>query len=326
MAAESASLATRGRTRLQAAAFLVIGILIFSLQDVILKWMSGSYPLTEAMAIRSSGAILILLVTVHLREGLRHIWSRRIGLLALRGVILLVAYGSYYMALPAMPLAEVVALFFMAPIFITVLAYPVLGERARLTHWIAVLVGFLGVIVTYWPELSPNARSGSTPAPTFDWALLLPLASTLTYALAQLMARKLRADSASVQGLYQNVMYLVGALGLTAVFALGNFAHPGQHPSIAFLVRDWIYGNPVDLLLLAACAPISAAGTVFLSQAYRMAEANFVASFEYTGLIWGASWGFFIWHEVPTLYMLAGAALIIGAGLLMLFVGRKQEP
>jgi len=325
MAAESTALATRSRTRLQAAAFLVIGILIFSLQDVILKWMSGSYPLTEAMAIRSSGAIIILLVSVHLREGLRHLWSRRIGLLVLRGIILLVAYGSYYMALPAMPLAEVVALFFMAPIFITVLAYPVLGERARLMHWMAVLVGFLGVIVTYWPELT-GAPSGSAAAPTFDWALLLPILSTLAYALAQLMARKLRANSASVQGLYQNAMYLVGALGLTAVFALGNFTHPGQHPSIAFLVRDWIYGNPTDLLLLAACAPISAAGTVFLSQAYRMAEANFVASFEYSGLIWGASWGFFIWHEVPTLYMLAGAALIIAAGLFMLFVGRRQEP
>jgi drug/metabolite transporter (DMT)-like permease len=306
------------RTRLWAALALIAGILVFSLQDVILKYSSKTYPLTEVVSIRSSVGLIILLVFIQMSEGARKVLSPRLGLLTLRGLILLVAYGTYYMAMPAMPLAQVVALFFMAPIFITALAYPVLGEKAEASHWVAILVGFLGVIVTYWPKFG-----GDGEAPAFDWALLLPLAATVTYALAQLLARKLSQDSAAVQGFHQNIMFLAGALVLGAVFGLGHFDQAGQHPSLAFLMRDWIWGSSRDLLLIAATGPIAALGTVLLSQAYRMAEANFVASFEYTGLVWGAGWGYLLWDEVPDVYMYAGAALIVGAGLYMLFSGRK---
>jgi len=306
------------RTRLWAAISLIAGVLVFSLQDVILKYSSKTYPLTEVVSIRSTVGLIILLVFIHLSEGARKILSPRLGLLTVRGLILLVAYGTYYMALPAMPLAQVVALFFMAPIFITALAYPMLGEKAEATHWVAILAGFLGVIVTYWPRFNGDA-------PDFDWALLLPLAATVTYALSQLLARKLNEDSAAVQGFHQNLMFLAGALVLGVIFSLGHFDHAGLHPSLAFLMRDWIAGSWNDLLLLAATGPIAALGTVLLSQAYRMAEANFVASFEYTGLVWGAGWGYLLWDEVPDAYMYAGAALIVGAGLYMLFAGRRAR-
>lgn len=308
------------RTRLWAALALIAGVFVFSLQDVILKYSSKTYPLTEVVSIRSAVGLVILLVFIQTTEGARKILSRRLGLLTLRGLILLVAYGTYYMALPAMPLAQVVALFFMAPIFITALGYPILGEKAEASHWLVIIVGFLGVIVTYWPKFG-----GGADAPDFDWALLLPLAATITYALAQLLARKLNADSAAVQGFYQNLIFLAGALVLGLVFSLGRFDQAGLHPSLAFLMRDWIWGDWHDLLLLAATGPIAALGTVLLSQAYRMAEANFVASFEYTGLVWGAGWGYLLWDEVPDAYMYAGAALIVGAGLYMLFSGRRSQ-
>ena len=308
------------RTRLWAALSLITGVFVFSLQDMILKYSSKTYPLTEVVSIRSTVGLIILLVFIHLTEGARKLLSPRLGLLTLRGLILLAAYGTYYMALPAMPLAQVVALFFMAPIFITALAYPMLGEKAEATHWLAIVVGFLGVIVTYWPKFT-----GDADAPAFDWALLLPLAATVTYALAQLLARKLNQDSAAVQGFHQNLMFLAGALILGLLFSLGHFDQAGLHPSAAFLMRDWIWGSWHDLLLLAVTGPIAALGTVLLSQAYRMAEANFVASFEYTGLIWGAGWGYLLWNEVPDKYMYAGAALIVGAGLYMLLSGRRTQ-
>jgi drug/metabolite transporter (DMT)-like permease len=304
------------RKRLWAALCLIAGVLVFSMQDVILKYFSKTFPLPEAVAIRSTVGLVILVTFIHLTEGIGKILSPRLGILTLRALILLVAYGTYYMALPAMPLAQVVMLFFMAPIFITVLAYPMLGERAEPSHWIAILVGFAGVIVTYWPRFGGGAA--------FDWALLLPLVAALAYGLAQVLARKFKADSAAVQGFHQNLMFLVGALVLGLVFSLGTFDRASLHPSLAFLMRDWIAGDWRELAALAACGIIAAIGTVLLSQAYRMAEANFVASFEYTGLIWGASWGFLLWGELPDLYMVAGAALIIGAGLYMLFAGRRN--
>lgn len=321
---DGASARSRGRTRLLAAAALVSGIFVFSLQDVILKGMSGIYPLTEAITIRAAAAILILIVYIGAFEGWRRLLPQRIGLLLFRGAIMMVAYSAYYMGFPAMKLAEVVTLFFMAPVFITALAHPFLGERVGLGHWLAVLVGFLGVIVTYWPSLE---LFGGPAAPrSFNWALLLPVLAALTYAIPQLMARRMATDaSASVMGLYQSIMYLAFSLGLALLFSLGDFSTADMHPSLAFLLRGWVFHGWNDLLLLAACGPISALGTVLLSQAYRMAEANFVASFEYSGMIWAAGWGFLIWGELPDWYMAAGAALIVAAGLYMLFFGRKEH-
>ncbi|HVT51451.1 MAG TPA: DMT family transporter [Dongiaceae bacterium] len=311
-----------GRTRLLAAGALVLGIFVFSVQDVILKDYSATYPLTEAVAIRAVTAILILLYQIKRREGWRSLLPRRSGLLLVRGAIMMVAYGGYYMAFPAMKLAEVVTLFFMAPIFITALAHPFLGERVRLGSWIAVLAGFLGVIITYWPKLF---GAEAEHAGGFDWAMLLPVIAALAYAIPQLMARRMAASaSASVMGFYQSIMYLLGSLGLAGLFSLGHFDQASLHPSLAFLMRDWVVANWTDILILAACGPISAIGTVLLSQAYRMTEANFVASFEYTGMIWAASWGFLVFGEVPDLYMAAGAVLIVAAGLYMLFYGRKE--
>jgi drug/metabolite transporter (DMT)-like permease len=303
-------------SRLLAAAFLVDGVFVFSLQDLILKWISGSYPLTQAVAIRSSTAIVILLVWIGWVEGLHKIFSRRWRALAWRGTILMIAYGTYYLAFPAMKLAEVVTLFFIAPILITALGQPLLGERVGFAGWLAVLVGFAGVVVTYWPGLTGRAH--------LDWALLLPIAAALTYGLSAIMVRRLGpTESASVMGLYQNTMFLLWVLVLAAVFSTGWIPQDGLHPSLAFLLRPWSFENWTEVAMLVACGPISAIGTVMLAQAYRLTEANFVATFEYTGLIWATSWGFLIWGEVPDLYMVAGAALIVGAGLYMLFSGRR---
>jgi len=304
-------------SRILAAAFLVGGVLVFSMQDVILKWISGTYPLTEAVAIRSSTAIVILLVWIGWREGLHKILSRRWRALAWRGSILMIAYGTYYLAFPAMKLAEVVTLFFLAPILITAFGHPLLGERVSVRGWLAVLVGFAGVVVTYWPGLIGRQ--------SLDWALLLPIAAALTYGLSAIMVRRLGpTESASVMGLYQNVMFLIWVLVLAAAFSTGWIPQGNLHPSLAFLLRPWSFDGWWEIALLVACGPISALGTVLLAQAYRMTEANFVATFEYTGLIWAMFWGYEIWREVPDLYMIAGAALIVGAGLYMLFAGNKS--
>jgi drug/metabolite transporter (DMT)-like permease len=314
----------RGQTRLLAAGALITGICVFSVQDLILKDYSSTYPLTEAVAIRAVTAILILLYQIRRREGWHSLLPRRSGLLLLRGAILMVAYGGYYMAFPAMKWAEVVTLFFMAPIFITALAHPFLGERVRLGSWIAVLAGFLGVIVTYWPKLV--GHEANPDAHGFDWAMLLPVIAALAYAIPQLMARRLASSaSATVMGFHQSIMYLAVSLGLAALFSIWHVDQTNLHPSLAFLMRDWVVHRWSDILILAACGPISAVGTVLLSQAYRMTEANFVASFEYTGMIWAAGWGFLIFGEVPDLYMAAGAVLIVAAGLYMLFYGRRQD-
>jgi drug/metabolite transporter (DMT)-like permease len=122
---------------------------------------------------------------------------------------------------------------------------------------------------------------------------------------------------------YQNLLFLVAASTMAVFFGRGVAHEPNG--VLDFLLRAWVVPSWRDLLLLASCGPISAIGMTLLSQAYRQAEANFVTSFEYTGLIWATLWGFFIFAEVPDKTMIIGAALIVGAGLYMLYGARFRR-
>lgn len=297
---------------LTAVAVLCLGVLVFSLQDVVVKLVSGRYPVHEAIAIRCAVALPILTFMVHMQGGLRALLSRRSGWLALRGAILMVSYTTYYLAFPIMPLAEVVALFFTAPLFVTALAGLLLGEKIGLKRWLASIAGFAGVVVMVQPQNG-----------LFDIAVLLPIVSAATYAGAQIMARHFgTTESAPVMSFYQNMIYFIGAMTLAGLFGQGGGVDE-THKSLAFLLRPWAMPSNFDLLMLAACGPIAAVGMTLLTQAYRMAEANLVTSFEYTGLIWGTIWGYAVWGEELSLPMALGAVLIVGAGLYLLFGARS---
>ncbi|HEV8392085.1 MAG TPA: DMT family transporter [Dongiaceae bacterium] len=297
-----------------AALVLCSGVMIFAGQDWIIKFLSGDYPVHEAIVIRCVVAVPILLVMIHVHGDLRDIFSPRMMWLALRGLILMASYTTYYLAFPAMPLANVVALWFTAPLFVTALAGPILGEHVGAKRWAAAIVGFVGVLIMTRPLTDQ-----------FNMASLLPIASALTYGVSALMARRMGAtESAPVMSLYQNLVFMISALLMAAVLGSGAFAGSSD-PSLDFLLRAWIVPSVRDLLLLGACGLIASAATVLLTQAYRMAEANFVTSFEYSAIIWATLGGYLIWHEIPDRFTLLGAALIVGAGLYMLFGARPAE-
>lgn len=287
--------------------YLCLGVLVFSLQDAIIKRVSGGYALTEVVFIRSCVAAPILLALVQRESGWRAIFGSALGTLTLRALIMLGAYTAYYMAFPALPLADAVALYFTVPLFVTALAGPFLGERTHWRVWLAVFLGFAGVMVMLQPG------SG-----LFEPAALLSLLAAALYGTAMLMARKFGDTlSASLMAFYQNAVFLVGA-GLVALvlFALGSLR--AEHPSLAFLVRPWVVPSLTDGLLIAACGVVAACGIMLLTSAYRVARASTVTPFEYTGILWAPLWGFLFFNEVPRATTLAGAAVIVVAGLLAL--------
>jgi drug/metabolite transporter (DMT)-like permease len=295
-------------------AYLCLGILVFSVQDAVIKAVSGDYPLTQVMAIRCVVSAPILLVMVHLEVGLSQLASREFLPLVGRGALLLVAYTTYYMAFPALPLADAVALFFTVPLFTLALAAPLLGETIGWRRISAVLLGFVGVIVM----LRPGAG-------VFEPAALLTLASAATYALAMLMARRMGNDTtASVMAFYQNAIYMTGALAI-AGFCHATGIHEASHKSVSFLIRPWIWPEPTDFLLIASCGVIAAVGMMLLTHAYRIAKASIVTSFEYTGMLWAPLWGFLFFGEIPYITTLAGAGLIIAAGLFALSSPAARE-
>lgn len=292
---------------------LTVGVLVFSLQDAILKGMSGDHAVTLAIVLRSIVGLPILLFMVAYANGLSALRTKRWGLLIARGLILLVSYTTYYMAFPVLPLAEAVALFFTSPIFVTLLAALFLREKVSPQAWGAVIAGFIGVLIIL--------RPGSG---LFEPAALLSLFSAAAYALSMVLARKYGADEpTTVMAFYVNAVYLVAAALIAGLFgALGITAF--GHPSLDFLVRPWHIPGTTDLLLMGLCGVIAAAGMSLLTHAYRLAKANLVTVFEYTGMLWVPLWGFLLFAEVPKLTTVIGTLIIIGSGIFAVRSARKS--
>jgi drug/metabolite transporter (DMT)-like permease len=294
--------------------YLCLGILIFSIQDAIIKSVSGDYALTQVVSIRCLVSAPILLVMVHFEGGLRSLAGRQFWHLVARSVLMLVAYTTYYMAFPALPLADAVALFFTVPLFAMALAVPILGESIGWRRITAVVVGFVGVMVM----LRPGAG-------LFEPAALLSLFSSVTYALAMLMARRMGdGTTAPVMAFYQNGVYLIGAMMIAGVFGATGI-HDAGHPSVDFLIRGWTMPDTRDFLLIASCGVIAAVAMTLLTNAYRIAKASVVTSFEYTGMLWAPLWGFLLFGEIPHLTTLAGAGLIVAAGIFALSSPSARE-
>lgn len=302
------------RRNLLGIACLCIGVAVFSTQDAIIKGISGDYAVTQAMVTRSLVALPILALFVQWEGGLHQLRSPRFWILALRGFILFLAYTTYYIAFPALPLADAIALFFTAPLMITFLAVPILKERVALKEWIAAGVGFVGVLVML--------RPGSG---LFEPAALLSLASAFFYAIAAIVARKLGVEEkASVMAFYQNIVFLMGAGLMALVFSSIGIEEAG-HPSLEFLVRPWVLPTLRDFLLMGACGVIAAVAMSLLTNAYRLAQASLVSVFEYTGMLWTPLWGYFLFAEVPTWGTVIGALLIAAAGILAILGPGRQR-
>lgn len=287
---------------------IIAGVAVFFLQDLVLKFISGGYPLHQAMVIRSLAATPFLAFLVWRQGGTQTLrtpgWRMMIG----RGVVMFLAYATYYLALAGLPLATVVAIFFASPLFITILSVLVLGERVGWHRWAAVAAGFAGVVIL--------VRPGGN---LFDWAAVLPVMAALFYAWGMIVTRKHGGtETAAAMALYGNFVFLVLALCLAALFGGGQFASE-EHKSIAFLLRGWVWPTALDLALMLACGPIAAAGLTLLAQGYRIAASNVVTPFEYTAMIWGVLFGWLIWRDLPDRNGWLGIAIILCAGLYVLW-------
>lgn len=280
------------------------GVSIFSIQDVIVKALSGIYPVHQIVVLRSLVALPVL-ACIAVAEGRGRLTLHRVPLHVVRGVLLYISYTGYYLGLAHLPIANALALYFTVPLFVAALGLPILGERVRARSWGAIGVGFLGVLVIARPGL------GSA-----EPATLLPIGAALAYSISALLARRLgTTESGVAMALTATAVYVVGG-ALTAVAVAGvDHPAPTAHSSIRFLLNPWIWPSALDWGLLTICGLIAALGFFFLGQGYRLAEANRAAPFEYAALPWGVLWGYLFFGNVPDAPMFIGAAVIMGAGL-----------
>ncbi len=282
---------------------LVIGVSVFSIQDPIIKALSGAYPVTEAIAFRGVFALPVFTFLVWQVGGLRLLVTRRPRALIGRGLLMVCSYTAYYLSLPELPLVTVVSLWFMAPLFMVGLSQLVVHERQGWRRWTAVGVGFAGVLIIAQPS---NESS---------WALALPVLAALFYAVGQLTARRVGGGiPAPVISWHQNTVYVVVSITVALLLAplVQGFEGDG---SLGFLLRPWAEPTLRDALLLAACGPIAGLGSTLIVYAYRSAAPGAIGALEYTAMLWAVLWGFVIFGDIPTVATVVGAALIVLSGV-----------
>lgn len=280
------------------------GVSIFSIQDVIVKALSGIYPVHQIVVLRSVVALPVL-ACIAVAEGGGRLNLHRVALHIVRGVLLYISYTGYYLGLAHLPIANALALYFTVPLFVAALGLPILGERVRAQSWGAIGVGFLGVLVIARPGL------GSA-----EPAILLPIGAALAYSVSALLARRLgTTESGVAMALTATAVYVVGGALMAVALAGVDRPAPTAHSSVRFLLNPWVWPTALDCGLLAICGLIAALGFFFLGQGYRLAEANRAAPFEYAALPWGMLWGYLFFGNVPDAPMIIGAAVIMGAGL-----------
>lgn len=290
--------------------FILIGMMAISLNDVTIKQFSSSYPLHELVFARSAIGICFSLGLVQFEGGWGILKTKRPVLHLIRALMVVISNMSFFAAIAVLPLAETTALFFVAPLFITLLSVPILGEKIGPMRISAVLVGFLGVLIMQRPWES----LGDGPANRL--VLLLPVIAALTYAINQVMTRKLGLSSkASALAVYIQGTFICVSLVFFFVAGDGRFAGPELNPAWDFLLRAWHWPGADELPYFLLLGLLSSIVGYSLSQAYRLSDAATIAPFEYIGLPLAVFWGIMVFDELPDLPVFIGIALIMGAGL-----------
>jgi S-adenosylmethionine uptake transporter len=302
-----------------AIAFVLGGVAAISVNDMLIKQLSGGYPLHQIVFSRSAIGILFSLILVKIEGGWHLLKTDQPALHILRGLLVVVANMTFFVALAALPLADATALFFAAPLFITLLSIPMLGEKVGPIRMAAVFVGFIGVVIMQRPWAGAETLQASR------LVLLMPIIAALTYALNQLLTRKLGVKAkASVLSVYIQAVFIVVSVGFFIVAGDGRFAAETANPSVQFLLRAWVWPPQEDWLVFGGLGLNAAIIGYALSQAYRLADAATVAPFEYVGLPLAVFWGLVIFGDLPEWEVWVGIALIIGSGLFV-FLRERQK-
>ena len=221
----------------QGIVLIALGIGVFSIQDVFIRSLGNTYPGFEIMFIRGLVAIVPIFLFVMFSGGLQTLKVRHPFLNILRGVLALVSYTCYYMALQALPLAVSTAIFFVSPLIVTLLSVIFLRERVGIRRLVAVLAGFAGVMLIVRPT-----------GGDFSAAMILPILAAVTYSISIIITRHIgKAQTGSSLAFYAMSTFIV-ASGLAGLFLGVEIDATSLHPSIAFLVREWVMPTPQDAL------------------------------------------------------------------------------
>ena len=266
--------------------YMFLSVCTFSVMDLLVKW-SSDYPTGEVLFFRGFFGLLPTyflipknkLKTFYTTERSKeHLFRCLMGLMALIAIVV---------ALRELPLAVVVSLSYAAPLFITVLSIFLLSEKVGIFRWLAVIIGFMGVIIIAEPGFKG-----------MNYLYFLPLIFCIGMAFVTITIRKLSTTE---------------PIWLISIFFTITISIAG----LATIPMGWKMPNFQDFILLALIGVTGGSANLFLTQSYKLSEVSLVAPLKYLALVFAIFFGYFIWNEIPTIKTLIGASLVVLASLII---------
>ncbi len=265
---------------------MFISVCAFSVMDLIVKW-SDSYPLGQVIFFRGFFGVLLYFLIMPRNRIKNFYFTKRPGLHFLRCFFGLIALLSIFTALRNLPLATVVSISFAAPIFTTILSIFLLNEKVGLFRWIAVIVGFIGIIIITEPGLT-----------SLNIYFIYPVIFCLGMSYVAITIRQLSTS----EPVWLISLYFSAAITFASLFTIPY---------------GWIMPDIKDLMLLMSIGILGGAANLWLSQSYKFSEVSLVTPLKYLALVFAIIFGYFIWNEVPSIKTLIGAFLVITSSIII---------
>ena len=306
---ETPMIKTQFSTPVLAALSAVVAVMCFSLNDMLIKFLSGDYALHQIVLIRSLiGMGILLAVFIPFSGTFTVLKTDRISFHILRGMCVVFANLTFFLGIAVLPLAEATAIFFISPLLITLFSILILKEKVGRHRWSALMVGMVGILVILRPGTD-----------AFKMIALLPIAAAFGYAMLHILTRHIgKTESALTMSFYIQMTFIIICSGFGLVMGDGRFASTDS-PALQFLFREWGNIAMEDWAVFGMIGAASAFGGFFISQAYRLAEAGFVAPFEYIAMPLAIFWSMTIFDNTPSLTVFLGIGLIICSGLYVVY-------
>jgi drug/metabolite transporter (DMT)-like permease len=276
---------------------MILGIACFAAADAIGKWVVADYSVFQVLAVRSALAVLILHVLAPVFGGREVVRSQQPAAHVVRSLCSTLAFLFFFASVRVLPLADAVAVEFGGPFIVMALSVPILGEHVDRGRWIAVAVGFLGMLLIVQPTgegIRPEA--------------LLIMASSISYAFMMVLTRWMARRSGGAERTFTFLVYTMTLQGLVGL--LGAFS-------------AWKRMSGFDFALTSAMGVFALGGQLGVTAAFQRAPASVVAPFEYTALVWATFFGLFIYGDFPQPAVWIGVAIIVGAGV---YTIRRERP
>ena len=293
--------------------FILIAMMVFSVQDGIMKHIYNFVSLYEIYLIRTVISFVLILIFLIITKQPIVFRTQYPFLTITRVILFFFGFSSFYVSLTVLPLGTATALFFVTPFLITIFAHFFLKEEIGIRRWSAIVVGFIGVYITLNPDFS-----------NFNYLSLLPILCAFCYSLSMIIIKK-TSDKDSVYT--QTFTFYIGAIILSIIFyfIIGDGQYnTSNHPASQFIFREWFVDFNNNILLMAATGVTATLAFLFLFTAYSIASPAVVSPFEYSILFWSPLVGWLYFDEIPSLNTVIGILIIVSSGI-YIFMREKAQ-